>query len=158
MTEATATTTSRATTTTAQTSSTSSVTSTQPSTAIPVSLLSNSLRELPNYHKAFFQFDCLVKSIIGDGACLYRCLAQFVYGDESHFRILRKNANEFLGNCFSVFYRDYVVFPLSVTIGGQEDRVILYTEDQVSKVDCVTAEKRLIIVVCHFYQKKIQKL
>ena len=61
-------------------------------------------------------FDCLKRIIKGDGACLYGCLSQHVFGCDN-YRDLRKNAHLFIIRHWWTHYRNFVSWPFSVTVG-----------------------------------------
>ena len=74
------------------------------------------LEEVPIHLQDAMQLDCLVKSMPGDGACLYYCGADLVLGGWEHMETLRKQGHRFIVENWD-YYRRFISLPFVETIG-----------------------------------------
>ena len=74
------------------------------------------LEEVPIHLQDAMQLDCLVKSMPGDGACLYYCGADLVLGGWEHMETLRKQGHRFIVENWD-YYRPFISLPFVETIG-----------------------------------------
>ena len=82
--------------------------------------IDGNLYEVKPEHKAKLDQtgqDLVFVSIPANGACFYSSAAQFLYGDFCQSEWLRKEAHQFMINCFPAYYAGSQYFPVTLTIG-----------------------------------------
>ena len=92
------------------------------------------LREIPDYHKQFFNFDAMILPVLGDGACLYRSVSAFIFGDETKYFDLRKDATIFLENCFTHFYSEKILFSSLLVFPLKSLKIFLLMSFKIMKI------------------------
>ena len=79
------------------------------------SAFKSSLQEVPDHLKDSMQLDCLVKTIPGDGSCLFNAAAQWIYGGFEHMKKLRKQSHLFLVQNWQ-YYHKFISLPFIETV------------------------------------------
>ena len=79
----------------------------------------SSLREVPEHHKPYMTFDCVIKGVKGNGACFYLAICQELWGSVSEWKRFRKLCHEYIANFVPVYYHDQLIssFPRTLIVG-----------------------------------------
>ena len=73
-------------------------------------------KEIPLNLRESASVDAMVKTMPGDGACLYNCASDWLYGSHKHMADLRREAHNFIVENFN-FYKQFITLPYSETVG-----------------------------------------
>ena len=100
------------------------------------------LRELPHSLKAAVNYDFLIYSVPGDGACFYNSAAAHIYQDENQASNLRRLAHYFIVNNWW-FFKDFYSFPFVEQVGVGEQKKSVFKETESDLTSFLLSEESL---------------
>ena len=84
-------------------------------------------KEIPNHLAEAASVDAMVKTMPGDGACLYNCASEWLLGSYSYMTDLRREAHSFIVQNFD-FYKQFICLPYCETVGVGTNRKQIYIQ------------------------------
>ena len=91
----------------------------------------NSLREVPEIHRQYMTFDCIIKGVKGNGACFYLAVCQELWGSTVEWEKFRMLCHDYIVELVPQYYYPQMVgsFPRTLVVGVGKNSSTLQVEN-----------------------------